>query len=127
MDMPAIAVQAAQYATDNLFEEHRGAMRWKGQVAIFGNDGYETEETKLEVTILRQHLEEKGIQELGFGVADDGYTWAMIVDSENLDLLKGLVVASWEAAKGLDPNDPWTRAFKKAQGLDDVDRDGSLK
>lgn len=87
------AKNAANWIGDHLFERHRGAIVWHaGTAVIFGNDGYSsTAWVRQQVAILRQMLKDSDVKELGFGLADDGYTWALIVRSrwENYDTEPG--------------------------------------
>lgn len=123
-----LASRAAEHANDTLFEDHRGVMKWHGQVVIFGNDGYRQDErARLEVDLLRQHLSEAGIAELGFGLdergerEDQGYTWAMVVESDDLDALHRMVWESNRVAIGAKADDGLYRAFRKIQGGDIAD------
>jgi hypothetical protein len=129
-----LARQAAEFAADNLFHVHRGTFRWCGYAAIFGNDGYARDErSRLQVDILRQYLDEAGIEEVAFGLdertvdpddgtpieADDrGYTWAMLVRPRNagapLPDLHELVWRACEAA-GNGATDPEFQSYRRAQ------------
>jgi hypothetical protein len=49
-------------------------------VGVFGNDNYITNDrARREVELVRQHLKEARGIEVGFGLSQDGYTWAMVV------------------------------------------------
>jgi hypothetical protein len=93
---------------------------------VFGNDGYEIppqsdqgdcERAQVEVHLLRQRLSDLGVREMGFGLCEDGYTWAMIVLNDNRVWLAAEVGDAWRIACGGSPDDPEWRAFKKARGL----------
>ena len=127
------AARAAEYASDEMFHEHRGAMRWKGAIAIFGNDGYRQDErSRIQVEVLRQLLEECGVEEFGFAVDDRpvvdgqavsersrGYSWAMIVeDAEIVAGVDDLHQMVWEAhriAHSAVVTDPLYAEWRKVQ------------
>jgi hypothetical protein len=49
-------------------------------IGIFGNDNYIAEaKARREVEITRRRLREMGAEEAGFGLSQDGYTWALLV------------------------------------------------
>jgi hypothetical protein len=49
-------------------------------VGVFGNDNYVTNvQARREVELVRQHLQDVRGVEVGFGLSQDGYTWAMVV------------------------------------------------
>ncbi len=52
-----------------------------GQIAgVFGNDDYTAgDRVKQEVAALRQRLREAALEELGFGLSEDGHAWALLV------------------------------------------------
>lgn len=61
---------------------HRGATHWEhaGVTVVFGNDGYvENQRSRDDVLRVREYLAAMGIEELGFAVGEDGYSWAMLV------------------------------------------------
>ena len=125
--MEDLAALAAEHAFDERHKDHRGVMRWHQFVAIFGNDGYrQVEAVRTQVEVLRQLLEEAGIQELAFGlderkewsgkpVSSVGYTWALLVRSDNLSGLHRMVWEAHRIAHGFKRGD---RLFGKAQGGD---------
>jgi hypothetical protein len=82
LDWDAEAARAANYISEHNFSAHRGAIPWRqqGVVAIFGNDGYATDDrSKREVELVRQKLPVIRAQELGFGVdSTKGYSWVML-------------------------------------------------
>jgi len=54
-------------------------------VGAFGNDGYTTDDrVQREVSALRRQLQEVVLEELGFGLSDDGHTWALLVRPRTL-------------------------------------------
>jgi hypothetical protein len=127
-----VAVKAAAYITDNLFEAHRGAIHWApGVVAIFGNDDYAHDKrTVAEVEAVRAALPSASCEELGFGLApDDQYTWVMLVKSAPADnqtavgkrfkteLLKGICADMvWNAWRSTRNNpDPSVSGFEAWQ------------
>ncbi len=49
-------------------------------VGVFGNDNYISEaRARREVELIRQRVREIGAEEVGFGLSQDGYTWALLV------------------------------------------------
>lgn len=84
-------VTIANYLQEHHFEAHRGAvLLHPGCTVVFGNDGYGEDKEKLdaaclrvrkEVRQLRKNLKMNKMHELGFGVSDDQYTWALAVDT----------------------------------------------
>ncbi len=83
-----------------MFPAHRGAMPSMGCVVAFGNDGYrEDARAQEEVEILRQYCSAEGIDILGFGVdPTEGYTWAMILGTDDVALVDDLVWAACREA-----------------------------
>ncbi len=120
-DWNAEAKRAASYFADNHFRAHRGAAPWQtlGVCVIFGNDDYAGDDrTKAEVAHVRAALKTTGTTELGFGVDDDkeGYTWAMIVQTEKCEDLVNLVWEGWREANGGEPPDGF-EAVQRGQAL----------
>lgn len=49
-------------------------------IGIFGNDNYIAEvKARREVELTRRQLRDVGAEEVGFGLSQDGYTWALLV------------------------------------------------
>jgi hypothetical protein len=98
--------------TEDFFAAHRGAVPWrKGIIAIFGNDGYSSDErTKKEVAWLRQNLADLHAEEVAFATDEEGYSWVLLVrprpcDVEagrqlQMDLLEAAVWRAWRVAHG---------------------------
>jgi hypothetical protein len=102
-DWQSEAKRAADHAYQHLFEAHRGAIPWghTGVTAVFGNDGYETDDprARAEVALLRKELGRNGLAELGFAVGqEEGYTWAMLVRTADHAALHEAVWAAYEGA-----------------------------
>jgi hypothetical protein len=101
IDWDAEAVAMAVYVGDHLFSAHRGAMPWRqvGISVVFGNDGYRYDlRTKEEVETVRGVFKARGIKVLGFGVEpEEGYSWAMLVDSDDAPTLNAIVWVAWMA------------------------------
>jgi hypothetical protein len=94
----------ATYVNEHHFEVHRGASEvdnlaecGDGECIIFGNDGFAQEvRVQVEVARLVQTLERLGIPINGFGLSDEeGYSWALIVTCNDVDLLDRLVWNVW--------------------------------
>ncbi len=82
----ALAAALATYVREFLPGPRRGALPVRlpagaGQVVgVFGKDGYTADDrVKSEVAVLRQRLQEAGRTELGFGLSEDGFAWALLV------------------------------------------------
>jgi hypothetical protein len=101
-----IAQQAAVDIQEQLLNVRRGAVAWRrpGLAVAFGNDGYaQDERTCRAVAWLRHNLPRWGAAVLGCGTSDDGYTWALLVQTERIDWLNHLVWRSWGEANPLEP------------------------
>jgi hypothetical protein len=98
---------------------------------IFGNDGYalpkESDEDKRveqEVSAVREYLAVEGVPILGFAVgSEDGYGWAMLVQTDDVDTMNRLVWACWMPIKPVreilasnKPGAPLNAAFDQYQG-----------
>lgn len=82
----ALAIGLAGYAREFLPHARRGALtirlpRGVGQViGVFGSGGYAADgRVKQEVAALRRQLQETALEELGFGLSEDGHAWALLV------------------------------------------------
>lgn len=118
------AVALAVYARRKLENVNRGALliRCIGDgnmiAAVFGNDNYRSDEkVRREVDLVRQNLREAGIDEMGFGLSHDGYSWTLLVKTDLGDyqtavgkafqvemlkiFLEDVVWRSWRVACGL--------------------------
>lgn len=66
-----------------LVEDAAGPLRIVAEgavIGIFGNDNYIAEaKARREVQLTRQRLREIGAEEAGFGLSQDGFTWALLV------------------------------------------------
>jgi hypothetical protein len=91
----AEAEAMAQYVAENLAGQPRGAIpgRQTRVSVVFGNEGRrDPAAVQDEVARITGLLDDQGIRVLGFGTAPgDGETWAMIVESEDIDLLEDTV------------------------------------
>jgi hypothetical protein len=88
-NIPALESESrkiARYFSQYLFSVWGGAVQWTPElVAVFGNDGYiseEGEETKSfrKVQKFRSEIKARNIKELAFGTDSGGYTWSMIIE-----------------------------------------------
>lgn len=80
-----------------------------GVQAIFGNNRYRQDErTRSQVEILRERMKAAGIEELAFGLSkaargyphDAGYTWCIILDTDEDALVEGLKREVWAMYRG---------------------------
>jgi hypothetical protein len=105
------AVKMAQYVGSKMMSAHRGAMPWRqtGISVVFGNDDYDQvneddpegprgdPKTKAEVARVREAIEGPGGKVLGFGVdPSDGYSWAMLVENDDVEILNLIVWHAWD-------------------------------
>lgn len=123
------AVALAVYARKKMDSVNRGALliRCIGDgnmiAAVFGNDNYRyNEKVRREVELVRKQLKEASVEELGFGLSPDGYSWTLLVRTDTqgcktelgkafrIEMLKifldEIVWRSWRAACGLPPDRP---------------------
>jgi hypothetical protein len=102
IDWNAEAAAMARHVNEEMMSAHRGAMPWLqvGISVVFGNDGYscsEDQRAKDEVDRVRRTLEDLGVKILGFAVSPgEGYSWAMLVETDHLEMLSDLVWRSWD-------------------------------
>ncbi|EZH73668.1 hypothetical protein ATO12_17175 [Aquimarina atlantica] len=86
--------EIADYLRRHHFQAHRGAILFSPEAtAIFGNDGYgignnaegDAElRVREEVSCIRKFLFKNSIEELGFGLCSESYSWVIIVNSKNV-------------------------------------------
>src|SRR5947199_4897070 len=67
-----------------LVEETAGRLQFVDDgdavVGVFGNDNYLADaKARREVQLIRQQLRETDAQEVGFGLSQDGFSWALLV------------------------------------------------
>jgi hypothetical protein len=114
----------ALYARKNLAAAPRGTLLIRSTrdgsmaVGVFGNDNYILDgKSRREAELVRRQLKEAAIEELGFGLSYDGYTWALLARPDDqryqtvvgkmlqAELLKvrieEMVEKAWEAAGGV--------------------------
>jgi len=122
----------AMYTRKKMDSVNRGALliRCIGDgsmiAAVFGNDNYRFDDkVRREVELVRRHLQDASIQELGFGLSHDGHSWALLVRSDTqryhtdlgkafqVEMLKifldDLVWRSWWNACGVPADSPERR------------------
>lgn len=96
------AEKAAEYINNHYFFAHRGAILWCPQVTVvFGNDGYDpmpneeldeaNKRSRNEVVMFRKKSSALRFKELGFGKSKDGYSWAILIDSSEVERLHEIV------------------------------------
>lgn len=107
------AQMLATFMAEKFHRIHRGAA-WlhEGEiVVVFGNDGYSQDErARLEVELLRQPIADAEMKEIGFGldalaVDDYGYTWAMLVETNDIEFLRAAVWDAWRIIKDYKDDD----------------------
>jgi hypothetical protein len=119
IDWDAEAVAMADHVGHEMFAAHRGAMWWRrvGVSVVFGNDGYavrsggrfhegelrpvDDPRPRREVALVREVLAKQGIEVLGFGTSSgNGYSWAMLVQTDDRAMLESVVWQAWDVACG---------------------------
>jgi hypothetical protein len=71
----AVPVRLVEDAAGPLRAVEEGAV-----LGVFGNDNYIAEaKARREVELTRRQLKDVGAEEVGFGLSQDGYTWALLV------------------------------------------------
>jgi hypothetical protein len=95
-----IADLICSFINEQLFEVHRGALAYSSEITvIFGNDGYDqdgcTNKAKKEVEQLRSYLSQNKIEELGFGLSEDRYSWCLLAKTDKVSLLNNSIRAFW--------------------------------
>ena len=74
------ASRRAAHAYRNLFHCHRGSYLSRRACVIYGNDGFSTEvRSQREAVRVALEIEAMGHEVEGFGVSEDGYSWALVV------------------------------------------------
>jgi hypothetical protein len=129
MNLNEFARALAIYARSKMTPVHRGALLIRCTdddntvAAVFGNDNYRADyKARCEVAMVRQHLREAKLEELGFGLSQDGHSWTLLVRTDGsqfktevgrrfqVELLKvyldDLVWRSWWTACGVAPDSP---------------------
>ena len=89
MPVSLTAMQVATYVRRRLAAQERGALVVQGTaddelvLAVFGNDRYRfNKRVNSEVEWVRRRLTAAGARELGFGVSEDGSSWALLFEAE---------------------------------------------
>jgi hypothetical protein len=67
-----------------LIEESDGRIRFvedgTAVVGVFGNDNYQADaKARREVELIRAQLQDTDAEEVGFGLSQDGFSWALLV------------------------------------------------
>lgn len=128
-DLNDFARALAIYARNKMHPITRGALLIRCTAdnrtiaAVFGNDNYRIDgKARREVAMVRQHLREADLQELGFGLSQDGHSWTLLVRGKDdayeteigqrfqTEMLKvyldDVVWRSWWTACGVAPDSP---------------------
>ena len=67
----------------------------------------------------KQRLDEAGVEEIGFGVSEDGCTWALLVRPDHPRwvrlFLEEAVRQAWSIANGMFPNEAVCESLKAQQ------------
>ncbi len=130
VSLDTFATILATYARKKLDTVNRAALLVKcvrdGNIvaAVIGNDNYiASSAAQQEVELVRQQLRDAEVEELAFGLSQDGYSWALLVKADNQgfqtaagkafrsEMLRGhldeMVWNAWREASGeQDAHDP---------------------
>jgi hypothetical protein len=127
--MQTFATMLAMYVKQNMGNVPRGAMLVRCinddtmVAAVFGNDNYVANpSTRREVELVRLQLSQAKVEELAFGLAQDGSTWTLLVKAVpshyqtvmgkafHLEmfriLLEDVVQGAWSRASGVPVDKP---------------------
>ena len=115
-DWNAEALRLACYIRDQMFEAHRGVLRYSdgGLLVVFGNDNYQSEATAEQVALFRTALDAEGGKVLGFAVEPENHSWAAIVSVDEATARSRLFRA-WAQSHGVDTNNKDAMVFLVAQ------------
>lgn len=132
-NMDILAARLAAFLAENAPDARRGAVDFPtlGLVAAFGQDGFIRDaRVRREVKLIQADLPAIDLNHRGFGVAEGGSSWAILVDAEpgneqQFRALFALVWLSWARSstrrRRRDPRVDWVRyraadaAIRRAQ------------
>jgi len=109
------AAQMAGLMHEHVFDRRFGASPWlvERYFVFFGNEGPANVAAML--TTVRQEIEMiPGMREVGAGTAEDGYSWAIIVDAEDViadgtddvcEMMQDAIGRAWRIARGFLADD----------------------
>jgi hypothetical protein len=73
-----------------------------GVCIAFGNDDYAHDHrARLAVTLLRQHLADVHLVEMGFGTSHDGQCWVLVIQANDGQALTEAVLPARSVASGV--------------------------
>ena len=118
MDWNKRASEFADGRAQELFKNHVGTepANQLGVTFLYGNIGYGDERGKICVELVRQRLSDEAVEELGFGTDNDGYSWVMVINSDDREWLFNIATEAYGIAFHDRGNRHWVE-FKKAQDL----------
>lgn len=105
------AAQMAGLMNEHVFDRHFGASPWlvERYFVFFGNEGPANVAAML--ATVRQEIEMiPGMREVGAGTAEDGYSWAIIVDAADVladgtddvcEIMQVAINRAWRIARGV--------------------------
>ena len=101
----AEAKEAVEYVNNHLFPAHRGALLWcPGVTVVFGNDGYESDKCKAQITHIRKCISGFPYEELAFATDTGKYSWVLLIASPEAYELHKLVWQSFLKFSGVKPD-----------------------
>ena len=111
-DWNAEALRPACYVRDQMFEAHRGVLRYSdgGLLVVFGNNNYQSAATVKEVALFRTALDAEGGKVLGFAVEPENHSWAAIVSVDEATA-RSMLFRAWARSHGVDTNNKDAMVF----------------
>ena len=106
----AAAIQMASMMQEHVFDRHFGVSPWvvERYFVFFGNEGPSFVAAML--ATIRQEIDMiDGMEEVGDGVAEGGYTWALIVRADGVladgtddvcEIMQEAINRAWRIARG---------------------------
>jgi len=81
-----VAAGLARHVRKNALPMRRGALFMtcagdqRSAAILFGNDNYAgSDQSRLAVALIRHRISETDMEEAGFGLSPDGYTWVLLI------------------------------------------------
>ena len=111
----AAAAQAAELMKEHVFDRHFGVSPWfvERYFVFFGNEG--PSHVAAMVEVVRQEIDMiHGMKEVGVGHCAEGYSWALIVDAEDVladgtdgvcEIMQAAINRAWRIAHGFLADD----------------------
>ncbi len=99
----AEAKRAVTYAGENLMKAHRGVLEWHkptNTLLVFANDG----EPSLYAGAVTKALQDRGIPIRATAISDDDYSFAMLVEYPDHEIVNEALWLAWAISKQVHPD-----------------------